>query len=355
MYKTKDYIRNGVLYLNNMLRPRHKVLSTLMLYSTTKCQSRCKHCSIWQKPVEHLSFRDIKEIMRSKCITQHTVVGLEGGEFLLHPEADAIMEWFKENHPKYTLLSNCLSPQKVIDAVRKFQPAHLYVSLDGNKETYKNMRGCNGHDKVMEVVKAVKDEISVSLMFCLSPWNTFSDMQYVIDIAKDYGIDVRIGIYGTMDFFDTKAELLSVDFANYIQSIPQNIHETEENFDFVALYEEWRNGNLKLRCQSIFSELVIHSNGDVPLCQNLNVKLGNIHTHSLDDIFNSRFAHKVQCKYSKECNACWINFHRKYDLILLRNFEKILPKKLIQVFYGKYQWTNNVNETYRKYINRICS
>lgn len=161
-----------------------------------------------------------------------------------------------------------------------------------------------------------------------------SDMQYVIDIAKNYGIDVRIGIYGTMDFFDTKAELLSVDFANYIQSIPQNIHETEENFDFVALYEEWRNGNLKLRCQSIFSELVIHSNGDVPLCQNLNVKLGNIHTHSLDDIFNSRFAHKVQCKYSKECNACWINFHRKYDLILLRNFEKILPKKLIQVFYG---------------------
>lgn len=63
--------------------------------------------------------------MRSKCISQHTVVGLEGGEFLLHPEADVIMEWFKENHPNYTLLSNCLNPQKVIDAVRKFHPAHL--------------------------------------------------------------------------------------------------------------------------------------------------------------------------------------------------------------------------------------
>lgn len=50
--------------------------------------------------------------MRSKCISQHTVVGLEGGEFLLHPEADVIMEWFKENHPNYTLLSNCLNPQK---------------------------------------------------------------------------------------------------------------------------------------------------------------------------------------------------------------------------------------------------
>lgn len=291
--------------------------------------------------------------MRSKCISQHTVVGLEGGEFLLHPEADVIMEWFKENHPNYTLLSNCLNPQKVIDAVRKFHPAHLYVSLDGDKETYKSMRGCNGHDKVIEVVKAVRDEVPISLMFCLSPWNSFSDMRYVIEVAKEYDIDVRIGIYGTMDFFDTTAELLSVDFENYIQDIPQNIHDTEENFDFVALYEEWRNGNLRLRCQSIFSELVIHSNGDVPLCQNLDVKLGNIHTHSLDDIFNSRFAHKEQCRYSKECNACWINFHRKYDLILLRNLERFLPKKLIQVVYGKYQWTNNVNETYREYINRI--
>ena len=53
MYKISDYLRNGVLYLNNTLRPHHKRLSTLMIYSTTKCQSRCKHCSIWKKPEEH--------------------------------------------------------------------------------------------------------------------------------------------------------------------------------------------------------------------------------------------------------------------------------------------------------------
>lgn len=200
MYKTSDYLRNGVLYLNNITRPHHKRLSTLMIYSTTKCQSRCKHCSIWQKPEEHLSLRMIKMIMASQCVTKHTVVGLEGGEFLLHPEANAIMEWFKDNHPNYTLLSNCLAPQKVIEAVRLYHPSHLYVSLDGNKETYKAMRGCNGHDKVLEVIETLKDEVPVSLMFCLSPWNTFEDMDYVIGLAKRYDVDVRIGIYGTMDF-----------------------------------------------------------------------------------------------------------------------------------------------------------
>lgn len=141
MYNTTDYLRNGVLYLNNILRPRHKKLSTLMIYSTTKCQSRCKHCSIWQKPEEHLSLHDIQQIMASRCITKNTVVGLEGGEFILHPEATDIMEWFMHHHPNYTLLSNCLNPKKVIDAVRRYRPRHLYVSLDGDKDTYKAMRG----------------------------------------------------------------------------------------------------------------------------------------------------------------------------------------------------------------------
>ena len=61
----------------------------------------------------------------------------------------------------------------------------------------------------------------------------------------------------------------------------------------------------------------------------------------------------MQCQYSKNCNACWINFHRKYEIILLRNFEKVVPKKMIEWFYGKYQWTSNENETYKQYMKRI--
>ncbi len=353
MYKVKDYLQNGMLYLNNIARPRHKKLSQLMLYSTTNCQSRCKHCSIWKKPEENLSLDDIKAIMGSKCVTPETTVGLEGGEFVLHPEADAIMEWFSINHPNYTLLSNCLAAPKVIRSVRKYHPRRLYVSLDGDKETYKYMRGVNGYDNVIDVVNTLKDEVAVSLMFCLSPWNNFNDMDYVIRLATQLGIDVRIGIYGTMDFFDTTADLLKADLEHFVAQIPESIHDTDENFDFVALYDEWRNGHLRLRCQSIFSELVIHSNGDVPLCQNLDVKLGNIHDNTLDEIFNSRDTEKTQCKYSKECNGCWINFHRKYDIILVRNFERLLPKKLIELFYGHYQWTSNPRETYRQYFKRI--
>lgn len=347
MYKLTDYLYNGLLYANNMARPRHKRLSQLMIYATTACQSHCKHCNIWQKKRENLSLDDIKHIMQSRCITSRTTVGLEGGEFILHPQADEIMAWFYEHHPNYTLLTNGLAPQRLINAVERFRPRHLYVSLDGGKETYKRMRGCDGYDKVIEVVETLKDEIPLSLMFCLSPWNSFKDMEHVINVALHYGIDVRIGIYGTMAFFDTTSELLKISEMN---QIPNNIHKTQENFDFVALYDQWRRGYLKLRCQSIMSNLVIHSNGDVPLCQNLDVKLGNIHNQSLDDIFNGYQACETQCRYSRQCNGCWINFHRKYDIILMRNLERLLPKTLIEQFYGPYRWTDDTKMTYHKLL-----
>ena len=348
MYKLTDYLYNGLLYLNNMSRPRHKRLSQLMLYATTACQSHCKHCNIWQKGREHLSLDDIKRVMRSRCITHRTTIGLEGGEFILHPQADEIMAWFHRHHPNYTLLTNGLAPQRIIQAVRRYRPRHLYVSLDGDKETYQRMRGCDGYDKVIEVVEALRGEVPMSLMFCLSPWNSFKDMEHVINVALHYSIDVRIGIYGTMAFFDTTSDLLTM--SDYTNQIPNNIHKTQENFDFVALYDQWRHGNLKLRCQSIMSSLVIHSNGDVPLCQNLDVKLGNIHEQPLDDIFNGSLACETQCRYSRQCNGCWINFHRKYDIILMRNFERLLPKRVIERFYGPYQWTNDPTITYHKLL-----
>jgi len=48
-----------------------------------------------------------------------------------------------------------------------------------------------------------------------------------------------------------------------------------------------------------------------------------------------------------------INFHRKYDIILVRNFERILPKWLIEKIYSPYQWTADPKQTYRKHLKAI--
>lgn len=402
MYGLKQYIKRGSLFANNNLRPGKKKLSTLMIYATDLCDSACKHCLIWAKrPPKHLSFEKFLEVMKSDCVTKDTMVGLEGGEFLLHPESMKFMEWLSKNHPNFDLLSNCLKPDNLIEAVKKYPPKHLYISLDGDKETYKYMRGKDGYDSVLKVIRALKNIVPISTMFTLSPYNNFDDMEHVAEICKQEGVDMRVGVYNDIAFFDTvekaheneigtvkndevlkfkdikeqKDDILAKNdelnqaesdnisnpkhnenattLENFKEMIPQKIKEFGENYDFLVLYDEWRKKKLKLNCYSILDSLVILPNGDVPICQNLDLKLGNVNEQSLDEIFNGPETQEIHKEYVHNCNQCWINFHRKYDIILYRNLEKFFPKTLTRKLFGYYQWTEDASTSYSQFMNQM--
>ena len=91
-------------------------------------------------------------------------------------------------------------------------------------------------------------------------------------------------------------------------------------------------------------------NGDVPICQNLNVLIGNVFTNSLDEVFNGPEAMRQQKHYSRNCNACWINFHRKYDVILYRTFEKYFGRFATRKLLGRYWWESEKKKSYRQMI-----
>ena len=340
--------------------------------------------------------------MQSNCITKKTSIGLEGGEFMLHPDALKILEWFYHNHRNFDLLSNCLKPDLLIEAVKKFPPRHLYVSLDGNASTYLYMRGKPGYESVIKVIEELRSVLPVSVMFTISPYNDFNDLEHVAEVCKKYGIDMRVGIYNDIAFFDTVDKAHETDigshkgepplqfkdvksieasggfekikiikqaeitdnpsnpkhdtgrlYRDFTKDIPEIIKEFSENYDFMVLYNEWRKGGLKMRCYSILDSLVILPNGDIPICQNLDLKIGNLFNKSLDEIFNGEETQKVQEHYVHNCNQCWLNFHRKFDVILYRSFEKYFGRNITSRLFGYYQWEETASKTYKDYFTDI--
>ena len=373
-----------------------------MIYATDLCDSACKHCLIWAKrPVNYLPLEKIIEVMKSACITSNTTIGLEGGEFMLHPDALKILDWFYTHHKNFDLLSNCLKPDDLINAVKKFPPRHLYISLDGTADTYLHMRGKPGYDGVIKVIESLKKILPISVMFTLSPYNDFDDMQHVAEVCKKHGIDMRVGIYNDIAFFDTVDKAHETDigdrkessqlvfseirqmqkeglfdksrnlkrisdsdlstlshdtsksYVDFNSKIPEIIKEFGENYDFLVLYNEWRQNNLKMRCYSILDSLVILPNGEVPICQNLDLKIGNVFQKSLDEIFNGKDTQEIQKEYVHNCNQCWLNFHRKYDVVLYRSFEKYFGKMITSKLFGYYQWESDAKVTYKEYFNKI--
>lgn len=382
MYSFNDYIQRGMVFIRNQAFPSKKKLSSLMIYATDLCDSACKHCLIWAKrPVTYLPKEKIFDLVsNNKCVSSSTTVGLEGGEFLLHPNALEILEWFKTNHPKFDLLSNCLKPLKLIEAVKKYPPHRLWISLDGDKESYLHMRGKDGYDSVLKVIQELKDFVPISVMFTLSPYNDFADMKHVAEVCKRNNIDMRVGIYNNIPFFDTletahiteigmkkDGEILTFKLAeekkliakeiqcipginsseDILDQIPEEIKEFKENYDFLVLYNSWKNNKTQLRCFSIFDSVIVLPNGDVPICQNLDLKLGNIYHHSLDDILNSVETIEQQKWHNKNCNRCWINYHRKYDVVLYKTFENYFGSWATRKLFGYYQWDDNSKTTYK--------
>lgn len=425
MFKNSEYLRRGYNFIHNRAFRSGKKLSSLMIYATDLCDSGCKHCLIWAKrPVTWLPLDEIRKIMQSRCVNSGTAVGLEGGEFLLHPQANEILEWFSRHHKNFDLFSNCLQPQKLIDAVRTYPPRKLYISLDGDSETYKYMRGKDGYDRVIEVIENLKGAVPIFVMFTLSPYNDYNDLEHVASVCAKYNVFLRVGIYNNIPFFDTIDDSKSVAFGQLknkelltfskavalktsvqsgsggpselhgggsknagtsitstrgddaaqvapffadvpmmaagaaqatsavttVAEPPSSVRAFPENFDYIKLYQNWRSGSLRLKCHSILDSLIILPNGDVPICQNLGLKLGNIYASGLDEIFNSEASVKTQTHYSENCNQCWVSYHRKYDIILYRTFEKYFGKWATSKYLGYYKWDDDPAHSYKDAI-----
>ncbi len=349
MYTPGDYIQRGRTMLRNAILPRQPRISTLMVYATDLCDSRCQHCLIWQKrPVKYLAPEAIYRLLDNDCITPQTKVGLEGGEFLLHPQSEEIIAWFYEHHPNFDLLSNCLKPDRLIQVVEKTPPARLFISLDGGPETYRTMRGKDGYERVLQVIRTLRKVVPISVMYCVSPYNSMDDLRHVAEVCQQYEVDLRVGVYSNIKFFDTQDEAYQED---QLEEIPAILREFSENYDYLKLYEEWRAGKLVLPCKSILDSVVVLPDGEVPICMNLDTHLGNIHDHTLDEILAMRSTRQTLKHHHDNCNACWINFHRKYDLILYRNLERFFPQSAIRKLFGYYQWSDDPGRGYHDIVS----
>lgn len=361
MYSFSDYLHRGTLLINNAVLPQNKKLSNVMFYVTDRCNLRCKHCYIWAKsPKQCLPLDIVGKVLSDKAVTSQTRIGVEGGEFLLHPEHEKILELLVRQHSAFDLLSNCMQPQKLIILTERYleplklqkHPPRLFISLDGVPPSHDSLRGMSGsYANVLKVIETLHRRISISVMFTLTPFNTFSDLQHVIGICQKYGLDLRVGIYNNMQYFETKVSSLttdsSLDYA--VSQIPPGVKEFEENYDFMLLYHHYRRGNLSITCNSIRDSIVIYPNGDIPLCQNKEIILGNLHQETLSQIINKKPTCQLHKEYRK-CNDCWINFHRKYDIVLYRNLERIFGKQSLEKVLGKYYWCSDSTKSYRNVI-----
>ena len=304
---------------------RRRTLSNITIYATNLCDSRCKHCGIWQqRPIVHLPLDIFRQLRDSAATDAKTVFGLEGGEFLLHPEAEEILELFAGR--EIELYTNGLKTKRILEAVRQHRIPHVIVSLEGLKDAYLNIRGIDAFDRVTALVEELRQSTRVSISYTITPWNDREDFLAIRQFCLDKELSFGLNIMHDADFFQCEGKLGPIPFAS-AENLPG---EHPIKLEYFLGYNQWLAGELFVPCTSIFHRIVVYPNGDIPLCQQGDTGiLGNLNSQSLEEIWRSAATLERQQAHIG-CNRCWMSFHRYHDLFALRAMKTIMSEDAIR-------------------------
>lgn len=296
----------------NFLFPRK---ANINMYLTNRCNSRCVICNHWEQPTKYdLSLKAIDDVISSRSVNRSGIL-LQGGEPLLHPEFEKILELLKyKGVDNLVLLTNGTLTEKLIESVEKYKIKNVTISLDGAPQTYRQIRGIDAYDKVLKSIDSLKDKTMLSVCFTAAPWTSYDDYLHVEKISQERKIRFMFNVYSRMEYSGRSNE----------EAIIDRRFENDEN-PYVSYYNAWVYKRVNIPCLSMRFLAVIRPDGNVTLCQLRNdVVLGNLYEKSFDTIWNSRRTKEIQ-RENRLCNDCWVASHRPFDIKFSILLARICP------------------------------
>jgi SynChlorMet cassette radical SAM/SPASM protein ScmF len=127
-------------------------LGAIYFYLTEGCNLKCRHCwiapkfqtedSIWPS----LDFDLFKDIIKQGKELGLSVVKLTGGEPLIHPDIEKILDHIKEQDLRLTIETNGVKcTPAIVEKIIKCDRPSVFVSIDGvDAETHEWVRGVTG-------------------------------------------------------------------------------------------------------------------------------------------------------------------------------------------------------------------
>ena len=154
-------------------------------YITLRCNSRCVHCAVnaGQKEKEELSFEHWRGILKRFSEIGGKTFMAHGGEPFMRSDMIPILQYATSLGVKCGIITNALllSDDKLL--ALKDCTDWVLVSLDGPGKVYKELRGVDGSEKVINMIEKAKEiGVNVAIDFVVTRKN-IGYIDWVVDIA----------------------------------------------------------------------------------------------------------------------------------------------------------------------------
>lgn len=135
-------------------------------YLTFRCNLACAHCSVrsspWVDTSQDLTTEECMQVIDQMAALNVKTALMTGGEFLIRPDALAILKELERRGIKIGLESNGVSfPKGFPELARELQDKQMFnmtISLDGGtKETHERLRGPKSFDRTVRNFHRLKE------------------------------------------------------------------------------------------------------------------------------------------------------------------------------------------------------
>ncbi len=311
-------------------RPQRPKAITVTI--TRRCNSRCLMCNIWRLGLkqEELTLEDLTRFLSSPGFSSLVELDLTGGEPFLRkdlPELTLrIVQLAKKNLKSLktlALATNGLLPRLVqrvvgemLSAINgKFDLA-LVCSMDGIGEIHDRIRGVPGaYRRVRETLDRLGEYTSGRFPFRLGIKSTilpqnWEELDGLIQFARDQGL---FHILSPVLF--TRERFRNLEAQAQLSLLPgyrQGLIDLYSRKDLRDLYYSWvmvdtlKKGRRRNLCTAALDHFFVEGDGRIFPCPLLDIPLGNIQTHSLEDVLDSSLRKEIakQAGYREECHIC---------------------------------------------------
>ena len=283
-----------------MARPK----KLIQFYLTNRCNSRCNTCSIWNiKEQEELPLEKVIETIKDFPDADF-VFG--GGEFTLYSKKHELLSYCDDNDIRYTVLSNCVDFDKLVNLVLSHNIKNLTISCDGIE--HDKIRGVEGNlERIKRFIQNYSHKIpNLKISYTLSKFNQ-KNIDKDMKLFKELGFEkIYFCIAQNMELLNAPNKVIRPGLY-FIDKMYNEYGDMLYDKD-IQLLEDILYGNMR-ECDSTDSVHTIYTNGDVVRCQSYksNEVLFNINERPLKEIM---LVDNWVCEYSKECQLVC---QRRYD------------------------------------------
>lgn len=312
---------------------RAKLPSYIILFVTSKCNSKCRHCFYWKDLNTHkneLTLEDIRKL--SSNLGEISNLALSGGEPTLRDDLPDICELFCINNKVSNIhlptngLASKIIKERISEILKKIDcNLTVAISLDGLKGTHDSIRGVEGNfDSAIKTYRELAElkhlhknlKIFVNTVISNKNYDDIAGLAYFIKAnmpqIDGYGFDWIRGDPKDKDFgipHTDKVKALTPFLKRIQRGYLRKRHTLRDRIELGIRnqlsdlkYETLKSRYQVVPCRAGDMFAVIYPQGDVSLCELLPT-IGNLREQSIITIWNSKKAEEQ--RKSIRLKNCW--------------------------------------------------